>query len=250
MNLLLLTASPKKKGGASRLFARLLRGMLWGHRVTVCPLSGRSDFAAALAGMAQSDGVCLSFPLYVDGLPSHLVDFLMLAEEYCRSHSCRFRLYALATNGFVEGKQNQTALRMLEAWCLRSGIAWGGGIGIGGGTMLHVLGIVYPILIGLLLIQIVLSAICTGNVPVETLRSLVVQILSWLFLNSGVLLCMFRLSTAVRGQQRTKNRYTRVMLPAFLFIPIADLFMVLSSLLHGKLLFMLLKRDKWSPDER
>ena len=250
MKILIIHASPKKKGRASRFFSTLFTMFLPGVSKMVIPLRRRQDFAQALSHLAGTDTVCLSFPLYVDGLPSHLVDFLMLAEEYCRSHSCRFRLYALANNGFVEGKQNQTALRMLEAWCLRSGIAWGGGIGIGGGTMLHVLGIVYPILIGLLLIQIVLSAICTGNVPVETLRSLVVQILSWLFLNSGVLLCMFRLSTAVRGQQRTKNRYTRVMLPAFLFIPIADLFMVLSSLLHGKLLFMLLKRDKWSLDER
>ena len=129
MKLLLLHASPKKKGGASRFFAGLFRLFLPGvHKKTVS-LSSRQDFGRVLELFPDMDGICLFVPLYVDGLPSHVVEFLVEAEEYCRNHSCRFRLYAVSNNGFVEGKQNRPALHMLRAWCEKAGVTWGGGLG-------------------------------------------------------------------------------------------------------------------------
>lgn len=245
MNLLILNASPKKKGGASRFFSRLFRLFLPGIRKKEVSLSTRQDFQKVMELFPGMDVVCLFVPLYVDGLPSHVVEFLMQAEEYCKNHSCRFRLYALSNNGFVEGKQNRPALHMLQAWCERAGITWGGGIGIGGGMMLHVLGIVYPILIGILLLQMALSFFDIGAVPDGLLHSLAIQIFTWLFLNSGVLFCMARLSLAIFRERTLTDQFTRVMIPSFLFVPMADLFMILSSLFQGCFLFALLKRDKW-----
>ena len=169
----------------------------------------------------------------------------MAAERYCKSHSCRFRLYALFNNGFVEGKQNRPALHMLQAWCERAGITWGGGIGIDGGVMLRALGILYPILIGIILLQMALSFFSTSTVSGELWRYLTIQIFTWLFLNSGVLFCMVRLSSAIRRERVLANQFTRIMIPSFLFISIANIFMVLSSLFQGRFLFTLLKQDKW-----
>ncbi len=245
MNLLILNASPKKKGGASRFFSRLFRLFLPGVRKKSISLSSRQDFRQALELFPGMDAVCLFVPLYVDSLPSHVVEFLIQAEDYCKSNSCRFRLYALSNNGFVEGKQNRPTLHMLQAWCERTRNTWGGGIGVGGGVMLQVLGIVYPILIGIILLQIALSFFSAGAVPGELWRSLVIQIFTWLFLNSGVLFCMARLSSAVRIGSALADQFTRVMIPSFLFIPIADIFMILSSLFQGRFLFTRLKRDKW-----
>lgn len=245
MKLLILSASPKKKGGASRFFSRLFRLFLPGVRKEAVPLSCRQDFQQILELFPDMDAVCLFVPLYLDSLPSHVVEFLIQAEEYCKSHPCRFRLYAFSNNGFVEGKQNRPALHMLQAWCKRAGIIWGGGIGIGGGTMLQVLGIVYPILIGIILLQMALSFFSTGTVSGELWRSLAIQIFIWLFLNSGVLFCMARLSSAIRRERMVADQFTRVMIPSFLFIPVADIFMILSSLFHGRFLFALLKRDEW-----
>lgn len=245
MNLLILNASPKKKGGASRFFSRLFRLFLPGVRKKAVSLSSRQDFQQVLELFPDMDAVCLFVPLYVDGLPSHVVEFLIQAESYCKSNSCRFRLYALSNNGFVEGKQNRPALHMLQAWCERAGITWGGGIGVGGGVMLQVLGIVYPILMGITLLQMALSFFSTGTAPGELWRSLAIQTFTWLFLNIGVLFCMARLSSAIRRRRVLADQFTRVMIPTFLFIPIADIFMVLSSLFQGRFLFALLKRDKW-----
>lgn len=248
MELLILNASPKKKGGASRFFSRLFRLFLPTVRKKAVSLSNRQDFQPVLELLPDMDAVCLFVPLYVDGLPSHVVEFLIQAEEYCKKHSCQFRLYALSNNGFVEGKQSRPALHMLQAWCERAGITWGGGIGVGGGVMLQVLGIVYPILIGIALIQIVLSLFGTGTAPRELWQSLAIQIFTWLFLNIGVLFCMARLSSAIRGKRVLADQFTRVMIPSFLFIPVADLFMILSSLFQGRFLFALLKRDKWQSE--
>ena len=245
MNFLIVNASPKKKGGASRFFSRLFRLFLPGVRKKAVSLSSRQDFQKVLEILPDMDAVCLFVPLYVDGLPSHVVEFLIQAESYCKSHSCQFRLYALSNNGFVEGKQNRPALRMLQAWCERAGITWGGGIGVGGGVMLQVLGIVYPILIGIILFQTALSLFSAGTVPGELWLSLAIQTFTWLFLNIGVLFCMVRLSSALRKGRVLADQFTRVMVPSFLFIPIADIFMILSSLFHGRFLFALLKRDKW-----
>lgn len=111
--------------------------------------------------------------------------------------------------------------------------------------MLQVLGIIYPILTGIILFQMALSLFDAGTVAAELLRSLAVQIFTWLFLNSGMLFCMARLSSAIRMERVSADRFTRVMIPSFLFIPIADIFMILSSLFQGRFLFALLKHDKW-----
>lgn len=156
---------------------------------------------------------------------------------------CCFRLYALSNNGFVEGKQNGPALRMLQAWCERAGITWGGGV------MLRVLGIVCPILIGIILVQMALSLFHIGTVPGELWCSFAIQTFTWIFLNIGVLFCIVRLSSAIRGGRVLTDQFTRVMIPSFLFIPIADIFMILFSLFQGRILFALLKRDKWHSEQ-
>ena len=248
MNLLIVQASPKKKGGTSRFLARLLRLFLSGVRKKTVSLGARQDFQSVLKLLPSVDAVCISAPLYVDGLPSHVVEFLSAAEEYCKSHHCRFKLYAVCNNGFVEGKQNLPALRMLQAWCEKTGVSWGGGIGIGGGVMLRVLGIVYPIVVGVILLQMALSCFSGGAVTGELWSALAVQICTWLFLNSGALYCLARLSFVVRRGRISPNRFTRVMVPAFVFVPVADVFMALSALFHGRFIFTLLKQDKWRKD--
>ena len=87
MNLLILNASPKKKGGASRFFSRLFRLFLPGVRKKAVSLSSRQDFQQVLELFPDMDAVCLFVPLYVDGLPSHVVEFLIQAEEILQKPS-------------------------------------------------------------------------------------------------------------------------------------------------------------------
>lgn len=245
MNLLILNASPKKKGGASRFFSGVLRRMLPGVHTKTLSLHNRGDFKKALEQLSGVDAVCFSLPLYVDGLPSHLVEFLKIAEEHCKTHRCQFRVYGLLNNGFVEGRQNKPALHMLQAWCERSGLTWGGGVGIGGGVMLHALGIIYSILLTAIVLYMGVSYLTTGIVADSLWLTLWTQICVWLFLNIGMLFCMGRLAIAIRKRGCLPNQFTRVMIPGFVFLVFADLFMVFSSLFRGRFVFRLLKKDSW-----
>lgn len=239
MNILIINASPKKRGGASRYFSRVLRLFLPGKSVRVEDLRGRGDFKRVLAAMADCDAAALSLPLYVDAPPSHVLAFLREAEAPLQAAGRRPRLYALCNNGFIEGRQNRPCMGVLRCFCGRVGLAWGGGVGIGGGVMLHVLSIVYPIVVA---VQMAMSLL-TGGVG-EALLPILANLLTWLFLESGALFNLAALARDLRAERPARERYTRVMLPSFVFIPIADAFMFLSSLFRGRLLFALLGRDR------
>ena len=105
--------------------------------------------------------------------------------------------------------------------------------------MLRDRGIVSPVLIALSLVQIAVSVRTAGSVPPYMLYPLASQAGSWLFFNFGVLFCLARVSAAVYKRKTVKSRYTRVLLPSFLFVPVAVLFMLLAALSCGRVLFAL-----------
>lgn len=183
--------------------------------------------------------------MYVDGIPSHVLEFLQEAEEFCLKNGCHFFVYAISNNGFIEGIHNKSHLKMYECWCRRAGLTWGGGIGVGGGEMFHCLAIYYPIAFFVLIAIILIKYAMGTGITFSDWLPLVKNIGIYLFFNCGVFYCMARLSASVRKLRQVKNRYTRIMVPGFLFIPIADIFMTLTALFNGKIIFMLLKKDSW-----
>ena len=102
-------------------------------------------------------------PLYVDGVPSHVLRFMEEMETFCRENGLKFRVYCIANNGFIEGKQNEPLMQVFEHFCTRAGLVWGGGVGIGGGVMLNVIRILFFVDIVLLTLNIVLSVVNSGN---------------------------------------------------------------------------------------
>jgi hypothetical protein len=89
-----------------------------------------------LAEFAQQDAAVFVFPLYVDGIPSHLLNCLCQMEKYFKTHPSNLTVYAIVNCGFFEGNQNRYALKIMKNWCAKSGLKWGQGVGIGGGGML------------------------------------------------------------------------------------------------------------------
>lgn len=208
-------------------------------------LHGRTDFSRILERLSSIDALVLSVPLYVDGIPSHVQEFLEKAEAFCKERNCRFTLYVVSNNGFIEGRQNRVHLNMYLCWCEYAGIKWGGGIGIGGGVMLHALSVVYPIVLVIYLLNILCSLAFRNFVTIDMWLSLLDNALIYVFLNIGVLYCMARLAWNVRKRTTTVNRYTRVMIPSFLYIPCADIFMMLKSLCNRRFIFTLMKKDEY-----
>lgn len=250
MKALIVNGSPKKKGSTSGFLGKVIGCLLLDWKVWHASIRTQKEFPEIFQHLQEIDVLILAVPLYVDGIPSHVIEFLQEAEKFCTENNCHFSCYVISNNGFIEGIHNQVHLKMYECWCKRAAITWGGGIGIGGGEMLHVLSIIYPIVF---IVMILINFIRYGMGEPAAFSDwlpLIKNMSIYLFFNIGVIYCMIRLSVSVRRIQRTKNRYTRIMVPAFLFIPMADVFMILTSLFQGKNIFSLLKKDAYLPDDK
>jgi len=93
------------------------------------------DREAFFEEIASASVMVVAFPLYVDGIPSHLLRFLWDVKDKIKQKSPDLMVFAVANNGFYEGKQNALALSMIQHFCVAAGIKWGQGLGIGGGGM-------------------------------------------------------------------------------------------------------------------
>lgn len=247
MKILILNGSPKKRGGTSKFLGKMMRVLLAGCRIQYASLRTKSEYPKIMEQLKDIDALILAAPLYVDGIPSHVLEFLLPAEKFCIKNSCHFLVYAISNNGFIEGAHNKSHLRMYECWCRRTGLTWGGGVGIGGGEMFHCLAVYYPIAFAVLILaNLIRHDAMRTAVIFPTWQPLLENIGIYLFLNCGIFYCMARLSVNVRKRRRMKNCYTRVMVPAFLFIPMADIFMTISALFNGKIIFTLLKKDTYN----
>lgn len=83
------------------------------------------------------DAMIFAFPLYVDGIPSHLINYLIQLEDFISLNKVKkIMLYTIVNCGFYEGHQNKVAIEMMENWCVKATLQWGQGIGIGAGGMI------------------------------------------------------------------------------------------------------------------
>lgn len=139
MNILLVSGSPKKdsnprKNSSASKTILLGLGQLLADRVE--PYSIITHRNALDADLAEKAAACevlvLAFPLYVDGIPSHLLTVMEKLERDAVISSST-RIYAIVNCGFYEGEHSELALEMTKHWCDRCGAVWGGGLGFGGG---------------------------------------------------------------------------------------------------------------------
>ena len=132
MNILMITGSPKKNGSASRAILLGLEQYLKDAAADSVITHAHSLDTDIGEKAAACDVLVLAFPLYVDGIPSHL---LSVMEQMERSRCIRERtpIYVVVNCGFYEGEQCGIALEMAKHWCERCGAKWGGGLGFGGG---------------------------------------------------------------------------------------------------------------------
>ena len=233
MKTVFINGSPKKRFCASAYFLFLQRLFTGGKKVTL-KLRTPADHEAILKELDDAWAAVFALPLYVDGVPSHVLRFLEKMESYCREKGLRLCVYCIANNGFIEGKQNEPLMRTFENFCARAGLTWGGGVGIGGGVMLNVTRILFEVRLGLLLLSVVLSGIETGNFfPVGAFIGFGKDALYLLFFNAGLLAYLARMGRFIRRGECAGKKYTRILVPSFLFILFADVFFIIISIVEG-----------------
>jgi len=235
MKTVFINGSPKKRFCASAYFLFLQRLFTGGEKVTET-LRTQADHSRVLEQIKDAQAVVFALPLYVDGVPSHVLRFLMEMEEFCKENDLHIAVYVIANNGFIEGRQNEPLMQVFENFCARSGLTWGGGVGIGGGVMLNVTRILFIVEIGLLLLNTVLSAAKGGSFfPRDAWISFGENAALLVYFNLGVLAYLMRMGRFIRKGTFSGKKYTRILIPSFLFILFADIFFIIISLIEGGL---------------
>ena len=227
----LINCSPKKNLSVSGFIMRCAGLMIRGEKEYL-HLRTPADRKAILEALKTAGKVIFAVPLYVDGLPSHVLPFLKEMEAFCRENGLRLKVYVLANNGFIEGRQNEPLMQVMENFCARGGLEWCGGVGIGGGVMLNVERIMMTVLFGMMILRVIVSGIQGGDM-LEPVRSFGLSLLQLLVLACGIIACTVRLAVHVNKGTDAGKRYTRIMLPSFVFILFADIFFLIMSVFQG-----------------
>lgn len=136
MDIILLDGSPKSKGSTSECILKAVEERLSGNKIEWCN-ARKYDIKSLSEMIINSKVLVIIFPLYVDGIPSHLLRLLEELQTVLMDEEKDVMVYVIVNNGFYEAKQNKLALEMMRLWTEKSGLKWGAGMGIGAGAMMQ-----------------------------------------------------------------------------------------------------------------
>ncbi|WP_026476578.1 hypothetical protein [Alkaliphilus transvaalensis] len=139
MQIAILDGTPKFKESRSGYLINHMENLLGGNNEChQLKLIRKSQWQQYYKTIDESEVILLVAPLYVDGLPSHVLDFMYHYEKYLKDEgkTPNLVMYTIINCGFYEGIQNKIAIEIVNNWCNKIGITKGGGIGIGAGTLL------------------------------------------------------------------------------------------------------------------
>lgn len=133
MKIVLINGSPKVKGSTSEALTGALKDCL-SSMADIIEIGFHTPALpqGAFEQMRDADAWVFLYPLYVDGIPGHLLSCLTQLEQ-AHLINADLRIYGVVNCGFYEGVQAEYAIDVLQNWCEKSGFAWGAGVGIGGG---------------------------------------------------------------------------------------------------------------------
>lgn len=133
MRIALINGSPKIKESASGSLLQVIKGYILDKaEVVEFGFHAATISEEVLEQLAKADAWVFAYPLYVDGIPGHLLSCLIQLEKAGLQNPKR-HIYGIVNCGFYEGIQAEFALKILENWSIKAGFTFAGGIGVGGG---------------------------------------------------------------------------------------------------------------------
>lgn len=139
MRIALINGSPKVKGSASARLLEVVKEFV-NDNCEIAEIHIRTATLTKedLDKINLADALIFAFPLYVDGIPGHLLSCLTQIEKAGEQNKEAY-VYGISNCGFYEGIQNDVALNILRNFSHKTGLTWGGGIGVGGGGCISML---------------------------------------------------------------------------------------------------------------
>ena len=137
MKIVMICGSPRKKGSTSQYLLDALREMLESEN-EICGYHAldKTVVPPLLEDLQGSDALVVACPLYVDSIPSNLLEVLTELENALPKTGAKTKVYLIVNNGFYDAAQNRIAIDMLWEWCDQCGFKKGCAIGAGAGEMI------------------------------------------------------------------------------------------------------------------
>ncbi len=232
MKTVLIDCSPKKRLSASGFLAWFTGLFIKGERVRE-KLRTKRDHERILNTIKDAETVVFAMPLYVDGVPSHVLPFLKEMETHEGEKDNNHRVYVLANNGFIEGRQNEPLMQVMENFCLRSSNTWCGGLGIGGGVMMNVMRILIMVYFAIMVLGLSYSLRYEHRFAGGYIVHFLKELLEVAVLGCGIISFDIWFAKCINRKEEFGKHYTRLMLPSFVFIIFTDIFMAVISVING-----------------
>lgn len=141
---LLLVGSPKGRKSASfSVGAHLLkdlhgRGLQAEEVIIYEEAKSDASLQRLVERMGMADLVVLSFPLYVDSLPSRVIRLMEMVEENSTREKLRGKGFLVMINsGFPETRQSAVAIEICRLFASSNGMEWRGALCLPGGPILN-----------------------------------------------------------------------------------------------------------------
>lgn len=238
MKTIILAMSPRKSFSASMYFSKLLKFFMGKSEVSILELKTQNQYIALEKQLDQIDNLVFATPVYVDSIPSTVLERLQQIEAYARDNSVSLNVYALANCGFYEGEQCELALETFRLWCKRCGFSFKGGLGIGSGVMVSFIRTLVPLGIAITLAEILIQTLLFFPYALTIMTGLYLLWSTSLFLSSR------QMAARIRSSLDMETAYIHISFcPRFLFVVISSLYWVIASMIWYRGAFWRLHKE-------
>lgn len=141
MKIAYIVGSPKKKNSTSEKFLIALSEKMpenndcWVFTDSLIADSSGEKMSELVEKVVSNDVLVFSFPLYIDSIPSHLINFLEALEGKYKESNKDARIYSIINCGFFEPENTDIAVEMIKLWTAHCGLTFGQAVVAGGGGM-------------------------------------------------------------------------------------------------------------------
>ena len=256
MKTLILSMSPRKSFSASMYYSKVLKFFMNKGEVELLELKTQKQYLELESKLDTIDNLVFVTPVYVDTIPSTVLDKLVKLENYSKGKNLNLNIYTITNCGFYESSQCELAQKTFKIFCEKCGFNFKGGLALGAGVMLAFIRTLIPIGIVITLIETLFLAIFalinTGLVTYSDLlhfpSTLVVQTVLYILWSMGLFINSFRMAKNVNSSKDMDIIYTGLWFcPRFMFVIIASIYWIIASVFwyRGKF-WRLLKEPKFN----
>ena len=243
MKTLILSMSPRKSFSASMYYSRMLKFFMRKGTVELQELKTQKQYLSVLDKLDEIDNLVLVSPVYVDTIPSTVLEKLVKLEEYTKDKKLNINLYTITNCGFYEPQQGELAQKTFENWSEKCNFNFKGGLSIGAGVMLAFIRTLIPIGIVLTLIETIIFGLIAlftnGTITINDLlhvsTTLLVHIVLYILWSIGLFIASFKMAKEVNKSKQMGIKYVTLWFcPRFMFVIIASIYWIIASIFWYK----------------